>query len=640
VADSRHLVAIMFTDMVGFTASVQANEASALRLLREEESLIRPVFKAHRGREVKSTGDGFLVVFDSALRAVQCAIDVAQHLHQRNAEADGPPILVRIGIHLGDVEERNGDVFGDSVNIAARVEPLAEPGGICITEPVFGQVHNKISNKLEELGPRSFKNVRDPIPVYRVTLAWTSGVPPVARSGMPRLAILPLSNISPDPNDEYFADGLTEEMISVLSQLRELRVIARTSISQYKSTTKSIAQIGAELGVDAILEGSVRKSDDQLRITVQLIDVRTQEHTWSGTYDRKLDRVFAVQTDIAKRVAKQLKVTILAAESARLDGRAAVRPDSYLAYLRGRTLLHGYSHSSLEDARRAFDLAISLDPSNAAAHSGMADAVTVIAWHTAGLPFREAHEEARRLTLRALELDPNLPEAHASLALIHWDDESRNYVGAEKEILIALSLSPSYSLAHGWYSEILQDEGRGDEALRERLLAEASDPLWTDNVARAAIILIWLGRYEQAELKIQKVHALEPDGIWYHGLQGSLLLARGHTDAAIREFEEVEKRAEGAQLKAVSRAFRLAVAGRKDEARAILERERDGAMFPGLVGLILDVYAELGDVDACYRWMDEHLRLMPFQLVRLSPRHAAIRADPRYSALLKKVNLS
>ncbi|MGP8077692.1 MAG: adenylate/guanylate cyclase domain-containing protein [Thermoplasmata archaeon] len=230
---------------------------------------------AHEGREIKSTGDGFLVEFDSALRAVQCAIDIHQNLAERNAMPSVTPIRLRIGVHLGDVEERDGDIFGDSVYVASRIEPLADPGGICISEPVFGQVRNKISNQFEKLEPKALKNVRYPLDVYRVVLPWTGGPPPARSPGPARLAVLPFVNISPDPNDEYFADGLTEEMITVLSQLRELRVIARTSVSQYQANPKSVSQIGAELGVDAVLEGSVRKSVDQLRITVQLIDVGT-----------------------------------------------------------------------------------------------------------------------------------------------------------------------------------------------------------------------------------------------------------------------------------------------------------------------------------------------------------------------------
>jgi adenylate cyclase len=350
VASQRRLVVIMFTDMVGFTARAQADEAAALGLRQEQEELIRPVLASHQGHEVKSTGDGLLVEFGSALKAIECAIGIQRRLHERNAKGGATRIDLRIGIHLGDVEQHGGDIFGDAVNIASRIEAIAEPGGICLSSAVYEQVRNKIPDTLVKLPPRSMKGVQRPMDLYRVVLPWTVREPLSASPGPARLAVLPFSNISPDPSDEYFADGLTEELITVLSQLKELRVIARTSVMPYKSTSKGIAQIGAELGVATVLEGSVRKAGDQLRITVQLIDVATQEHTWANTFDRKLDKIFAVQSEIAKLIAKQLKVNVRAAEQARLEARPPIRPDSYLAYLKGRSLMRSMSGASMKTA--------------------------------------------------------------------------------------------------------------------------------------------------------------------------------------------------------------------------------------------------------------------------------------------------
>ena len=202
MAATRRLAAIMFTDMVGYTAATQTDETGALKLLREQEELVRPLLAAHQGREVKATGDGFLVEFDSALHAVRCAIDVHEHLHDRNSKPGVTPIRLRIGIHLGDVEERRGDIFGDAVNIAARLEPLAAPGGICISGEVFNQVRNKIPNRFERLAPTTLKNVRIPVELYRVSLPWEDPGSSPGSSSRTRLAVLPLANISPDPKDE------------------------------------------------------------------------------------------------------------------------------------------------------------------------------------------------------------------------------------------------------------------------------------------------------------------------------------------------------------------------------------------------------------------------------------------------------
>lgn len=253
----------MFTDMVGYTALAQADEATALQVLERHNRLLRSVFPRYRGTEIKTVGDAFLVEFESALEATQCAIEVQRVLHEYNlSPPDEWKVRIRIGVHVGDVVQTDGDVLGDAVNVASRIEALAEPGGICLTQQVVDQVQNKIEAPLTRLPAASLKNVRFPVNVYKVVLPWESPGPTasiVAAGGGRQLAVLPLTNISPDPKDEYFADGLTEELISSLSHVRGLSVIARTSVMSYKTSPKSVAQVGSELGVDTILEGSVRR---------------------------------------------------------------------------------------------------------------------------------------------------------------------------------------------------------------------------------------------------------------------------------------------------------------------------------------------------------------------------------------------
>jgi len=631
----------MFTDIVGFTASTQANEADALRMLQEQEELVRPLLAAHRGREIKSTGDGFLVEFDSALHAVQCAIDIHQRLRERNSRHGVAPIRMRIGVHLGDVEERGSDIFGDAVNIASRIEAFAGSGGLCISGQVFDQVRNKIPNPLENLGSQTLKNVRFPVDIYRVVLPWAAPEPPAESHGLARLAVLPFASISPDPKDEYLADGLTEELITVLSQLRGLRVIARTSVGQYKSASKSVSQIGAELGVHSVLEGSVRKEGDQLRITVQLINVDSQEHAWAKTYNRKLESVFAVQTDIARRVAKRLKVEIRSPEKARLEARSPVRPDSYLAYLKGRSLLQQMiSAESLEGAKGQFELAISLDPKNAAAHSGLADTVRQIGWYYLSGPRAVWEETTRRLTTRAIDLDPNLAEAHASLGLLLWDD--LEYAEAEKEFKLALSLNPSYSLGHFWYGVLLEDQARADEALLELTLAEGADPLSSKNLFQMGCLLIWLGRLEEALPRIQKLRELEPSGRGYHNVLARYYLARSDLPQSLREVHEMEETAGEPRLKPVMRALYHALSGEKEKSKALLKLEDALPDFAPAAWIIGWVYAELGDLDACFRWLEKALRNhnLPMQQFRLDPRLENVRTDARFRELLKKMNLA
>ena len=631
----------MFTDVVGFTASAQANESGALDLLTEQERLLRPLFGAHHGREVKSTGDGFLVEFDSALHAVQCAIEIQQRLHDRNLKAGPPPLRVRIGIHLGDVEQRGGDIFGDSVNIASRIEPLAPAGGMCVTGPVYGQVRNKLPHSFRELGPRLLKSVSFPIDLYE--WAPTPAAPTVASSGSepPRLAVLPFANISPDPNDAYFAEGLTEELIAALSQLKGLRVIARTSVAQYKSTSKPVPQIASELGVSVVLEGSVRKSGDQLRIAVTLIDTGTQDHLWSTTYDRRLKNIFAVQSDIARRVARRLKLKIRSADAARITARPPVRADSYLEYLKGRARLQEtVSRESLEAAKGHFERAISLDAKNAAAYSGLADATRGIAWYYEGERGTRWEKTTREMTARAIELDPNLAEAHASMGLLHWDE--LDYPAAERELRRALAINPSYSPGHFWYAVILEDLGRGEEALEELRLAEGADPLSSKNVFQLSCLLVWLGRLDEAFEEIQKLGKLAPSGRGYHNALARYYLARSDTARALPEIREVEAEAADPRLKSAMRALCSTVSGEREKAIEILRAEDRLPVFAPTAWILGWIYAELGDLANCFRWLEKarESRNLPMQQFRLDPRLEHVRRDPRFHELLSKLNLA
>jgi adenylate cyclase len=639
VASVRRLSAIMFTDMVGSTSSAQENEAEALKLRDEQAGIVRPLFAAHQGREIKSMGDGFLAEFDSALRAVQCAIDIQQHLHERNSQPSVAPIELRIGIHLGDVEQRENDIFGDAVNIASRIEPVASPGGLCITGSVVDQVRNKIPNRLERLPTTSLKGLKVPVDIYRVVLPWTLAKASTAGSGFRRLAVLPFTNISPDPKDEYFADGLTEELIAVLSQLRGLRVIARTSVTPYKASTKGVSQIGTELGVDAILEGSVRKAGDDLRITVQLIDVGTEEHSWATSYDRRLEKVFTVQADIAKQVAEALEVALRPAEEARLDSRPSVGSDSYLAYLKGRTLLHDNTQASIEGAREQFARAIALDPKNAAAHAGLADAVRFRGWWEDSQPGSAWDQESRRLLARAIELDRDLPEAHASLGLMHYDDWE--WAASERELRLAVSLNPSYSLGHTWLGELLECQGRGDEAVAEYTLAEGADPLGPGNLKDLVKLLVWLGRPDEALPRIQKLKQATPDDWEFHVWLSAYHISRSDLASGIKELQRALELSPGPTFDLLIRVRVHMLAGKVVEARAMLqplEAEIEKQFAPSLVAWL---YAELGDLDGCFRWLEAGFRRRSLNLnvFFLDPKVARVRNDPRFLDLLKRMNL-
>jgi len=635
----RRLAAIMFTDIAGYTALSQEDEKGALRLLRDQEDLVWPILELHRGRQVKSMGDGLLIEFPDALDAVECAVDLQRHVQERNARAGTTPLRLRVGIHLGDVESIGNDILGDAVNIASRIELLAEPGGVCVSEPVYVQVRQKVPYRLEELGPKNLKGVREPTVVYRVDLAGTAEPSPSRTSAPPRLAVLPLTNISPDAKDEYFADGLTEELITTLSHLGGLRVIARTSVMPYKTTPRTIAQVGAELSVGWVLEGSVRMAGDKLRITVQLIEVRSQEHSWSQTYDRTLDDVFAVQADVARQVAQVLRIRVRTTDEARLAGRPAVRPESYLAYLRGRTATDISTPEKVAEAKKEFERAISLDSSNAAAYAGLADVIHLLGDGGLAGAWDEWMRQSKEFALRALELDPSLADAHVSLGSILFHEY--DYVGAEREIQIALSLSPSNFLAHWQYVSVLMDEGRTDEAIRELHLAEESDPHSPGPLAHHAFLLTQMRRLDEAWVALERWRAL---GTFRSAYQEALARYYGARSEFARAFDELDRAGarEVATVRWNERVWLNVLSGDMVTARKLvteLEQRPDPDVHAAELAFCHGI---LGNLDECFAWLgkafDAH-DVWPYQWLE-EPTLATVRNDARFAQLLRRMNLT
>ncbi len=627
----------MFTDIVGFTPLTQDDERGALRVLQEQEELVSPLLAAHQGRKIKSIGDGLLIEFEDALDAVECGVELQLRLRARNRGEGVRSFRIRVGIHLGDVQRQGDDILGDAVNIASRIVPLAEPGGVCISEHVAAQVRNKVAYRLEDLGRRSLKGVREPVTLYRVLLPGTGPETLSPSAGVPRLAVLPFANISPDPKDEYFADGLTEELITTLSQLHNLQVIARTSVMQYRAAPKSIAQVGAELGVSAVLEGSVRKADRQLRITVQLIDVASQAHTWASTYDRTLDDIFAIQTEVAKRIAEALKVRLAATEERRLEKAPRVDPDSYLAYLRGRNVLRSsYREEVMASAAKEFQTAIALDPRNAMAYSALADVTNL-----SGAFYRRESRaswtaDSRPLAEKALELDPNLAEAHASLGLILYNNAE--WTAAEKEFEIALDLSPSYSAARVYYGALLMEEGRPDQALRELALAEASDPLWASCVDFHTRFLVTVRRMVEAKTSLDHLRTLDPAGLLYYGALAYYHLANGDLAQALPAVGRAEGQRPGSEW--FWRLAYLCQSGAVAEARTLLA-EVEARPAPEPISTLAQGHALLGDLDGCFRLLEQGARegVLSLQYLRNDPWFESVRADPRFGRILKELNL-
>ena len=415
--DTRRLAAIMFTDMVGYASLGQRDESLSLAVLDEQRKLVRPILMKHSGREVKTMGDAFLVEFPSALDAVRCAYDIQRATREFNISLPEPRRLhLRVGVHLGDVVESDADVSGDAVNVASRIEPLAEDGGVCLSRQVYDHVHNKFELPLTSLGFKSLKNLADPLEVFKMEMPWsrTKDVETSHVADRQRIAVLPFENISPSPGDAYVSDGLTEETISTLSKITGLRVIARTSVLRYRGSHRGIAEIGRELGVGTVLEGSVRKMGDKLRVTVQLIDSGTEEHLWAEDYDRRMEDIFEVQKEIATKVAEELRVKLQPQEKRRLGKKSTQKSVAFTLNLKGRYYWNERSEEGFGKAREYFEKAVEADPSYAQAYVGLADTYLQMAFQNL-ITAKEARRKAKYLIQQALEIDKTLGEAHTSL---------------------------------------------------------------------------------------------------------------------------------------------------------------------------------------------------------------------------------
>jgi adenylate cyclase len=637
----RRLAAVMFTDIVGYSSLTQKNERLALELLEEHRKIVRPIVARHNGREIKTMGDAFLIEFESALEATQCAIDMQKTFNDHNQQAIVERrIHLRIGIHLGDVLQRQSDVLGDAVNIASRIEPLAQPDGICISQQVYDQVRNKIDCPIEDLGPHQLKNIEDPISVYRILPSRENSEMTQVSLDRKRIAVLPFLNISPDPNDAYFADGLTEELIARLSTISGLKVIARTSIMRFRGTAKGVGEIGKELKSGTVLEGSVRMAANRLRVTAQLIDATTEEHLWVQNYDRQLEDVFAIQTEVAQKVSDALETQLLSEEREHIEKKPTVNIGAYTFYLKGRYYWNERSRDALEKAIKYFEEAIRRDPGFALAYAGLADSYIVLVDH-GHLPRSEGFPKAKEAARKALELDETLAEAHTSLGTIlsrEWD-----WRGAEGEFAKALRSNPNYATAHHWYSIHLLEAGRVDEAIRELTIAEELDPLSPMIRAYAGLVYFAARKYDIALAELDKALELDPNFVPAHANRIDVYCAKSMSEEALAELEWVQP-----FFQPLSTAMKAevgsvyAASGRTEEAkRILLECEEASAYEPAedvnQWALAL-IHLKLGNKDRALEWLEkafEARTTTPF-LVKLSPHFDEITSDPRFDELLKK----
>ncbi|SFP79027.1 TolB amino-terminal domain-containing protein [Mesorhizobium sp. NFR06] len=552
----RRLAAILAADVVGYSRLMETDEAGTLaRLKTLRQNIIDPSIASHSGRIVKLMGDGALVEFASAVEAVTSAVEIQNKMREHNADAGDNAIWFRIGINVGDIIVEGDDIYGDGVNIAARLEALAEPGGVFISRTAADQVRDKVPINIEDRGDFAVKNIARPIQVFCVVvddrLAKAAQRGEAASSKPPRtpsIAVLPFVNISGDAEQEYFADGISEDIITDLSKVAGLLVIARNSSFTYKGKSIDIRIVGRELGVTSVLEGSIRRAGNRVRITAQLIDATAGTHLWADRYDRDLTDIFMVQDEVTRQIVEALKVTLTPAESARISRTPTRNIEAHDLFLRGREALFGpeKTKESFEREVALFTQAIELDPDYAEPYVGLAHAYNHdFQNHWSGRT--DSQQLSGHYSRLALEKDPTLPYAHSVAAIVKfWE---KDLAGHREEVEKALALNPNFALA-------LRMRGVGNiyngaplEAIPDLEHALRLDPLvghLTWQFIGSAYLIA--GQYQKAVEAFRERIRLSP----------KTDLSRGFLIAALGHLGEVdEARRVWAELKEINPNYRI-----------------------------------------------------------------------------------
>jgi TolB-like protein/class 3 adenylate cyclase len=555
MTETRKLAAILAADVVGFSRLTGADEDRTLARLRALRSdLIDPTIAVHNGRVVKRTGDGALVEFRSVVDAVRCAIEVQNSMVERNAGL--PPerrIEFRIGIHLGDVvEESDGDLMGDGINIAARLEGVAAPGSICLSEDAYRQVKARLDLSVNDLGQTQLKNIVEPVRVYALQVGAPAQAKPAepapsgqskdpsSPAGKPSIAVLAFNNMSGDPEQEYFSDGISEDIITDLSKLSELHVIARNSSFAYKQMAVPVPDMAKALGVRYVLEGSVRKAGNRVRVTAQLIDSRDGGHVWADRFDRDLTDIFAVQDELTHKIVAALKLKLTASEKVRLGGHQVDDPEAYNYLLRGREQLYLHTRSGNMSARAFMDKVIAIVPDCAAAHAYKSVSYVndyVNGW--AADP-EAALSTGLDLARRAVAMDDEEPKGHFAMGMAWlWTRELDKALDAASR---CIELAPSATEARLLRAHVQIFSGHPAEAIETLATYMQLDPVYPDITLNfLAEARFALGAFDQTVAALEERLARNPDSATTYALLASSLGHLGRVEEGRLAWAQVHK---------------------------------------------------------------------------------------------------
>lgn len=536
----RRLAAIMAADMVGYSRLMEIDEESVIARQRaHRDSLIDPTIARYNGRIVKLMGDGMLIEFPSVVDAVRCAVDIQKAMGEREADVpESERICYRIGINLGDIVIDGDDILGDGVNVAARLEGIATPGGICISDVVHQSVAGKIDTAFEDLGGQKVKNIERTIRAYRVisadkTTRSGNSSPKISPSEKPSIAVLAFSNMSGDPEQEYFSDGIAEDIITGLSHNKELLVIARNSSFTYKGQQVDLRRVGEELGVRYVLEGSVRRGGDRVRVTGQLIDTSTGGHVWADRYDGKLDDVFELQDNITAQVLSAIGTEITLAEVERARSGRTDNVAAWDLYLRALPQHHQVDRTGNESADRLLMQAIEMDPAFSSANAMLALNYISAAFHAWGVSATAVTAKAEGYAQAAIALDQQNSLGHVALGYLHMFRTQQER--SVRSLRRALELNPNNSMAYGRLANAFAFLGRTEEALDAASQAFRGSPrdperyIWHTGAMNAHFAA---ADYENCTTEGEKASALRPSFYGAHFISSAAFALLGRMDQA------------------------------------------------------------------------------------------------------------
>ena len=635
----RRLAAVMFTDIVGYTKLMGSDEDCAFETLRKNREIHSILIEKFRGTLKKEMGDGMLVSFQLASEAVRCAVEIQKKCKEQN-------IPLKIGIHEGEMVFEGNDVLGNGVNIASRLQDDTEAGCITISAAVYTDIRNKQDLHTEFIEEKLFKNVNDLLKIYNVCYDQAAikkiSRPPKKNNEGPSIAVLPFVNMSKDEEQEYFCDGITEEIINALTHIENLKVIARTSSFMFKGKHEDMREIGKQLNVNILLEGSVRKAGNRLRITAQLIKVSDGSHLWSERYDRELKDVFEIQDEISMAIVDNLKIKIFDKERKKVLKGKTENLDAYNLYLKGRHQWNKRTKKGLEKSIEFFEQAIKTDPEFALAFVGLADAyIILLDWGY--LPPKDAYTKAKYNISKSLEIDDSLGEAYVSLAYLNGLYEW-NWKEAEFNFGKGFEISPNYPTAHQWYAIYLIAVGRSREAMEQIHRAKELDPLSLVINFTNGWILYLANRFSEAINQFEKSLAINKNLNVVKGLLFQIWLHDNKEEEIVRACQNI-----------------LSTDPANHKYIPVVDDIYSKSGIEGLLNWVIDevslvnpsiyshpyylsvYYAALNKKEKALDWIERGLELRSmwlFHFIKLEPWYDNLRNHPRFIKVMDKMGLS